>query len=106
MTLPDFLLEDALGEIRIVGHRIGLYHIVRHYNEGYSPEMLQEQFPTLSLATIHKVIAYYLDNFDEANAYVARCRAEIDRQATELPRGPSMDELRKRLAAQRKAESA
>ena len=28
MTLPDFLTRDRYGEIRLKGHRIGLYHIV------------------------------------------------------------------------------
>lgn len=106
MELPDFLVKGPLGEIRIAGHRIGLYHIVYYYNEGYSPEMLQEHFPTLSLAIIHKVIAFYLENRDETNAYVAACRAELDRQMAEAPKAPTLDELRKRLAAQRKAESA
>ena len=44
MTLPDFLCDDD-GEIRLRGHRIGLYHVVARYNEGYSAEMLACQFP-------------------------------------------------------------
>ena len=38
MQLPEFL-HIADGEIRIVGHRIGLHHVVKAYNEGYSAEM-------------------------------------------------------------------
>ena len=45
------------GEIRLVGHRVGLFHLVRRYREGYSPEMLVCQYPTLPLALVHKVIA-------------------------------------------------
>ena len=106
MTLPDFLSEGPYGEIRVTDHRIGLYHIVKYYNEGYSPEMLQEQFPTLSLSLIHKIIAYYLENRAAVTDYCDRCRAELNRQEAETPRGPGIDELRKRLAAQRRAESA
>jgi len=31
---------------------------LKYYNEGYSAKMLVEQFPTLELAVIHKVIAF------------------------------------------------
>ena len=80
MTLPDFLVDHPDGEIRLTEHRIGLFHIVRYYNEGYSPEMLIEQFPTLSLALIHKVIAFYLENRAEVDAYVANYEAELEQQ--------------------------
>lgn len=103
MNLPDFLTEHAYGSIRITGHRIGLLHIVRHYNDGYSPEMLQCEFPTLSLALIHKVIAFYLENKEEVDAYVARCEEEIERHRAATPPGPSTEELRRRLEAMRKA---
>jgi uncharacterized protein (DUF433 family) len=66
VQLPDFLTEDADGFTHLRGHRIGLLHVVQCYNEGYSPEMLAEEFPTLSLALIHKTIAFYLENQAEA----------------------------------------
>ena len=39
MNLPDFLTPEPTGEIRVTGHRIGLFHIVQYYNDGYSAEM-------------------------------------------------------------------
>lgn len=78
MTLPDFLVEAPYGEIRLAGSRIGLYHVVLSYNEGFSAETLLEEFPTLPLALIHKVIAFYLENKSEVDAYV-----EKERQACE-----------------------
>ena len=80
MTLPQFLTQHSHGEIRLTGHRVGLPHVVQYYNEGYSPEMLLEQFPTLPLALIHKVIAFYLENRSEVDAYVAQCEADLDQQ--------------------------
>jgi uncharacterized protein (DUF433 family) len=53
MNLPEFLVGHPDDEIRLAGHRIGLYDIVFYYNEGFSPEMLVGQFPTLSLALVH-----------------------------------------------------
>ena len=40
MNLPEFLTETPDCEILLTGHRVDLYHVVRCYNDGYSPEML------------------------------------------------------------------
>jgi uncharacterized protein (DUF433 family) len=106
MTLPDFLTQHPYGEIRLTGHRIGLLHVVQYYNEGFSPEMLLEQFPTLPLSLIHKVIAFYLDNRAEVDAYVAKCEAELDQQRAAAPKGPSLAELRRRLESLHPVEKA
>jgi uncharacterized protein (DUF433 family) len=103
MTLPEYLSQDADGDIHVTGHRVGLHDVVFYYNEGYSPEALLEAFPTLSLALVHKIIAFYLENADEVNAYVAECEAEIARQRAVAARGPDLAELRRRLAAKHKA---
>jgi uncharacterized protein (DUF433 family) len=106
MTLPDFLTQDNLGSVRLTGHRIGLLHLIQLYNEGYSAEMLLAEYPSLSLALIHKVIAFYLENQAEMDAYVARCEAEIANQRAAGPAAPTVKELRQRLEAQRQAEGA
>ena len=104
MTLPDFLTEHPYGEIRLTGHRIGLEHVVQVYKEGFSPEMLHEQYPTLPLALVHKVIAFYLENQAEVDAYVADCQAEIERQRASAVKGPSLAELQQRLKDRQPAE--
>jgi uncharacterized protein (DUF433 family) len=99
MTLPDFLTEDHYGEICLTGHRIGLYHLILDYREGFSPEKLHEEFPTLPLDLIHKVLTFYRENQAEVDAYVARCQREIDRQRAATPRAIQWDELRRRFEA-------
>jgi uncharacterized protein (DUF433 family) len=106
MILADFLSQDKYGYIHLTGHRIGLMHVVDLYNQGYSPEMLLDHFPTLSLALIHKTIGFYLENQAEVDAYIAECRAEIDRQASAPQSGPDRAELRRRMEARRRAETA
>ena len=98
MTLPEFLRQDAGGFIHVTGHRIGLQDLVYYYDEGYSPEALLDVFPTLSLALVHKLIAFYLENQMDVKAYVATCEAEMERQRALAPRGPDVAELRRRLA--------
>lgn len=100
MTLPDFLTQSPDGEIRLTGHRVGLYQLVQSYNEGESAEMLASRYPTLPLSLVHKSIAFYLDNRAEVDAYVDHCAKVLD----DLRRaGPVLDlsDLRQRLSAGR-----
>jgi uncharacterized protein (DUF433 family) len=99
MNLPDFLRQDDDGWIHVTGHRIGLEHLVYHYDEGYSAEMLACEYPTLRLAEIHKVIAFYLENRAEVDAYVSNCREELEKLKAVSQKGPSLAELRRRLEA-------
>lgn len=104
MTLPDFLNRDDTGEVRLTGHRIGLYHVVHYYNDGYSAEMLAGQFPDLSLALIHKVIAFYLENRNDVNEYVVSCENDLQRQRAENPNRLPLAALRQRLEQVQQAE--
>ena len=100
MQLPDFL-HTADGEIRLVGHRIGLVHVVKVYKEGYSAEMIAATFPTLPRSLIHKVIAFYFENEREVDEYLAEHEREMDRLEAEAraarPPLPTMQQLRERL---------
>jgi uncharacterized protein (DUF433 family) len=96
MTVPDFLCTTDEGEILLRGHRIGLFHVVRLYNAGYSPEMLVCQYPTLPLALVHKVIAFYLDHRDEVDQYVARSELELAEER-ECGKHLALSDLRARL---------
>lgn len=82
MNLPDFLTEDEYGFIHFTGHRIGL-----QYKDEFPPEMIRTEFPTLPLALIHKTIAFYLENPEEVDAYVAEEEAEYERQAAAPRKG-------------------
>ncbi len=102
MKLPEFLTETR-GEILLRDHRVGLFHVVRRYNDGFSAEMIACQYPTLPLALIHKVIAFYLENRREVDSYVQHCDATLKELRQD---GHAVDfaELRARLAALRSPE--
>jgi uncharacterized protein (DUF433 family) len=106
MILPEFITQDADGQIHLTGHRISIQDVVDFYNEGYSPEMLLGQYPTLSLPLIHKTIAFYLENQAEIDAYIARCESAIEEQRANAKHGPSIRELQKRMEAVARAEGA
>jgi uncharacterized protein (DUF433 family) len=105
MTLPDFLAQDKYGYIHVADHRIGLSDIVYLYQDGWSAEMVADEFPTLPLPLVQQIIAFYLANRAEVDAYVARETAEIEKQRARAPQGPDLAELRQRYNSPRRAEA-
>jgi uncharacterized protein (DUF433 family) len=103
--LPPCLHWHPDGEIRLVGHRIGLYHFISYYNQGNTAKMLQCQFPTLELALIHKVIVFYLEHQRDVDHYVEQYRAELDQLRAAGIHAPSVAELRKRLESRQRDEA-
>src|SRR3954449_13547449 len=94
MTLPDFLTRDPDGEIRLAGQRIGLYTLVRCFQEGAPAERVAEEFPSLPLELIRREFAFSRQQRAEGDAYAAQDRAELARQeAADLP-GPGALQLR------------
>jgi len=98
MTLPDFLTQGPKGEIRLTGHRIDLYLIVLFYNEGHTSEMLQNEYPTLPLDLIHKVLAFYVENEAEVDAYVAEAESKIEQFRASYQPGPGILRIREMMA--------
>lgn len=103
MELPDSLHHVKYGGIRIKGHRIDLYHVLECYNEGMSAEMIALEYPTLSLAVIHKTIAFYLENQVEVDTYLREVDEDVQRQLKAFDRNrtsPTLVELRRRFKKQ------
>ncbi len=99
MQLPEFLIQQPSGSVRLTGHRIALEHLVYFYNQGYAPEMILGQFPSLSLALIHKVIAYYLEHQAEIDSDMSARETDISKQrATAMTTSPDLAELRRRVS--------
>jgi uncharacterized protein (DUF433 family) len=97
MQLPEFLTQLPDGEVRLAGHRIGIFHLLVRYNDGESAEMLAARYPTLPLSLVHRVLAFYLDNQQEVDAYLAQCAAAMDEQQRNAGR-IDLNALRSRLA--------
>jgi hypothetical protein len=58
--------------MRIGKSRVMLDSIVAGFEQGHSPETLQQQYPTLSLEEVYGAITYYLAHTDEVRAYLKR----------------------------------
>ena len=106
MQLEDYLDFQGPDVIRLKGHRIGLEHIVEHYQEGYSPEQIALEYPGVSLEQIYGVIAYYLHNQVEVEGYLARINATAEANYRSWAANPSPVSQRVRaILEQRMRES-
>lgn len=68
---PLPMAVDKDGMVRIAGTRITLDTIVGAYNRGDTIDEIIYGFPSLSLADVHTVIAYYLRHRETVDAYIA-----------------------------------
>lgn len=67
---PVPLNTDAEGVIRVGGTRVTLDTVVAAYRKGDTPEQIAQDYPSLQVADIYAVIAYYLRHQDEVTAYL------------------------------------
>jgi hypothetical protein len=63
---------------------VSLDSVVYSFNEGKSPEAIQEDFPVLKRAQIDGAIAFYLDHQAEIDEYLARTEREFEQSAVPL----------------------
>ena len=94
MILPGFLTRDPAGEIRLMGHCIGLYTLLREYLADKDADGIAENYPSLPLELVRQVLDFYRDNRAEVEEYVAAFRAELERQEREYVPGPGMVRIR------------
>jgi uncharacterized protein (DUF433 family) len=71
MQLEDYFDFLSPTDIRIKGHRIGIDTVLSYYLEGYTPEEIAANLPTLSLEKIHATITYYFHNRPQIDTYLA-----------------------------------
>ncbi|MBM3763655.1 MAG: DUF433 domain-containing protein [Acidobacteria bacterium] len=77
-------IEQRNGGYYVAGTRISLDSIVYSFNEGQSPEAIQEDFPSLKRAQIYGAIAFYLDHQAEIDKYLLETAREFEGNAIPL----------------------
>ncbi|HVK16273.1 MAG TPA: DUF433 domain-containing protein [Fimbriiglobus sp.] len=97
------LRMDDSGAIRVGETRVLMVLVIEAFQDGATPEGIVLQYPTLSLADVYAVIAYYLRHKAEVEEYVAdynrqaeEVRARIEAAQKDLP------DIRSRLLARRR----
>ena len=90
------------GVVRVGETRVTLDTVVGAFKEGATAEEIASQYPTLALADVYSVIAYYLQSTNEVEAYLKQRRdvakqVRGENEARFDPKG-----VRDRLAARRR----
>src|SRR5260370_35594338 len=92
----EYVFRTPEGSLRIQGTRVSLDSLVHAYWEGQSPEVIANDFPTLSLEQIHGASAFYLRNRLAIDQYMAtqENRWEDLRQEGPANHGPLLNRSR------------
>src|SRR5438093_112762 len=103
--LPACLHWCPEGEVRVVGRRIGLFHIVKaHRVLGESPETIAEQFE-LAPALIGEVLAFADRHPEVVSAYMADYQSELDQQFASYKPSPAALRI-SRLVEERQTQAS
>ncbi len=96
---PLPLDTGADGVVRVGGTRVTLDTVVEAFQEGLTPEEIQQQYPSLGLADVYAAVTYYLHHREEVETYLAERtrRRQAVRQQVESRFDPSG--IRERLLA-------
>jgi uncharacterized protein (DUF433 family) len=99
-TVP--LSMNEAGVLRITGTRVSLDSVIYAFEEGATPEEIVQQYPTLDLAAVYSVIAYYLQNRAEVEQYLAQREVELEELKKEIESRFNPHGLRQRLLTRKK----
>ena len=103
-TDPTPLRVDEHGAARVGDSQVLLDIVIREFNNGAEPEAIAHGYPTLDLADVYGVIAYYLRHRNDIDEYVHARRQEAEKLRQEIEaQQPGRADLRAKLLA-RKAQ--
>jgi uncharacterized protein (DUF433 family) len=96
------LRDDGRGGLRVGASRVSLEVLLDEFERGSDPESVVSAYPTLDLADVYAVIAYYLRHKEEVGKYLERRRGEAAALRREIEaRQPGTVGLREKLLARR-----
>ena len=74
------------GRARIAGHRVRVLDIVIwHEQNGWTPDEIVSQIPSITLADVHAALAYYYDHREEIQEEIRAERAMAEEFRRETP---------------------
>jgi uncharacterized protein (DUF433 family) len=98
-TVP--LVRGVDGVIRVGETRVTLDTLVAAFLNGATAEEISHQYPSVALADVYAVIAWYLRRRVEADAYLARRRENAERVRGQNESRFDPSGIRDRLLARR-----
>lgn len=102
-TIP--LKADKDGVMRVGETRVTLDTVVHAFEQGHTAEEIVSHYPALKLAHVYAVIAYYLDNQAEVQAYLRQQDAEAQKTWEQVESKADYQAFRERLLARHQAKA-
>lgn len=96
------VLTDADGVIRVGGTRVTLDTVVAAFEMGATAEEIAQQYPSVALADVYAVIAYFLRHRAEVDAYLLARQQQAAEVRRENERRFDPSGVRERLLARRR----
>lgn len=97
-------IEERNGSLYVAGSGVSLDSVVIRFQQGAAPDGIVRSFPSLRLSQIYGAIAYYLENQQAIDDYIAEGERELERSA--VPLSQTNPELFARLDAARRQTSS
>ena len=99
------LRRDASGALRVGRSRLLLELVIHAFQDGATPEVIAQRYPSVALADIYAVIAYYLRHRADIDTYLTERehQAQQVRHRIESHQGDLTDLRVRLLARQRRA---
>ncbi len=98
---PVPLRIDEGGSVRVGKTRVTLDTVITAFLLGNSPEEIANSFPSLDLADVYAVVAYYLRHRPEVEAYLEEGERKAEEVRGMVESQPGYKEFRERLLARR-----
>ena len=98
---PVPLEQDDQGTIRVKDSRVTLETLLAVFKKGATAEEIFEGFPTLDLADIYSVIAYYLHHREQVEAYLKEQELKAAQMRQKIESSYPNSEVRARMIALR-----
>ena len=91
----SYVRSDENGAFRVGKTKVSLDSVVYAFQQGHSPETIQQQYPSISLEEIYGAITYYLANREEVDQYLKRQEQLWNelRKESEQNRNPVVERL-------------
>ncbi len=93
---------DADDVIRVGGTRVTLDTLVAAFDTGATAEEIVQQYPSIPLADVYSVIAYYLRHQAEVRSYLSQRHQRAAQVREQNERRFDSSDLRDRLLARRR----
>ena len=98
------LHTDTDGVIRVARTRVTLDSLVAAFRAGSTAEEIAQQYPSVALADVYSVIAYYLRHESEIEQYLARRQRQAAQVRKQNERRFDPSGIRERLMARRSVD--